>query len=66
MTANTEKIRELWKSEDGRVRVTLRGEGGLGIEVSGSVLVMPPERWHNLAHTLLADGVVRLGTFCKE
>lgn len=40
--------RELWRSPSD-VRVFITAEGGLGLNVAGRVVVMPPERWHELA-----------------
>lgn len=40
--------RELWRSPSD-VRIFITEAGGLGLNVAGRVVVMPPERWHELA-----------------
>ena len=40
--------RELWRSPSD-VRIFITETGGLGLNVAGRVVVMPPERWHELA-----------------
>ena len=44
--------RELWRASPDdayEARVFITTDGGLGLNVGGRVIVMPVERWHELA-----------------